>query len=48
MLFQMLLELRIANQQRYEMPWLLNNGIINGMDPPENFRQDPTAFTLQS
>jgi hypothetical protein len=47
-LFQILFELKIANQQRYEMPLVLNNGITNGMDPPENYRQDPTAFTLQS
>jgi len=43
-----LLELRIANQQRYEMVNILNNGITNGMDPPENFRSDPsTLFFVQ-
>lgn len=40
----MLLELRIANQQRYEMVYLLNNGIQNAMDPPENFRNDPSSL----
>jgi hypothetical protein len=40
-----LVELKIANQQRYEMPYLLNNGVNNGMDPPEQFRLDGTIFT---
>jgi len=40
----MLLELRIANQQRYEMVYLLNNGIQNAMDPPENFRNDSSSL----
>jgi len=44
LLAQILVELRIANQQRYEMPYLLNNGVNNGMDPPEQFRQDGTIF----
>jgi len=44
LLAQILVELRIANQQRYEMPYLLNNGVNNGMDPPEQFRADATIF----
>ena len=41
----MLLELRIANQQRYEMTNILQAGIQNGMDPPEQMRLDPTLFS---
>jgi hypothetical protein len=48
LLAMILLELRIANQQRYEMVYQLNSGIQNAMDPPENFRNDPsTLFFMQ-
>jgi hypothetical protein len=45
LLGMILLELRIANQQRYETVNLLNNGINNGMDPPEQMRLDQSSFS---
>ena len=42
-----LVELKIANHQRYEMPYLLNNGITNVQDTPDALRADSTLFTPQ-
>ena len=44
LLTQMLLEMRIMNQQLYELPNLLNSAISYSPDPPEAFRADPTVF----
>jgi len=38
-----LLELRILNQQMYELPGLFSQGLPSP-DPPESFRNDTTIF----
>jgi hypothetical protein len=43
LLAQILLELRILNQQMYELPRLIANG-QGSNDPPELFRQEPSIF----
>jgi len=43
LLAQMLLELRILNQQMYELPRLIANKQESN-DPPEIFRQEPSIF----
>lgn len=40
---QILLELRILNQQIFELPRVLGNGIPN-LDEPQAYRNDPTLF----
>ena len=43
LLAQILLELRILNQQMYELPRLLNTN-QQSQDPPETFRAEPSIF----
>jgi hypothetical protein len=43
MLNMILVELRILNQQLYELPGLQMRG-VQSMDPPEAYRQDPSLF----
>lgn len=43
LLAQILLELKILNQQLYELPKQLNDGTVSN-DPPDAFRQEPSIF----
>jgi len=43
LLAQILLELKILNQQMFSIPLLLNSGAVNA-DEPSAFRSDPTIF----
>ena len=43
---QILLELRILNQQMNELPRLLANGLAP-QDTPESYRADPTFYNLK-
>ena len=43
LLNQILLELKILNQQIYELPRILQSTSIS-QDPPESYRADPTVF----
>lgn len=43
---QILLEIRILNQQINELPRLLANG-LSPIDTPESYRTDPTFYTLK-
>jgi hypothetical protein len=40
-----LLELRILNQQMYELPGLIAQG-LSSQDPPESFRNEQSAFNI--
>jgi hypothetical protein len=45
LLAQILLELKIMNQQMYELPRLIATN-QSSTDPPETFRQEPSIFTI--
>ena len=45
LLAQILLEMRIMNQQLYELPRLIATNQASS-DPPETFRQEPSIFTI--
>lgn len=45
MISLLLTEMRIMNQQLYELPYLINSG-RNAQDPPETMRIDSSLFTL--
>lgn len=45
LLAQILLELKILNQQIYELPRLMASGQAS-VDPPETFRQEPSIFNI--
>jgi len=45
LLAQILLELRILNQQIYDLPFLQNNGIATNPTPPELYRLEQSIFT---
>lgn len=45
LLAQILLELKILNQQMYELPRLIASGQASN-DPPELFRSEPSIFTI--
>lgn len=44
LLAQILLEMKIMNQQLYELPKIQNLGMLNPPDTPEQLRSDPTIF----
>ena len=48
LLMQILLELRILNQQYAELPTMLNYNTSSLIDSPDKYRQDPTFFNLQN
>ena len=45
LLAQILQELKILNQQMYELPRLLASGQLS-VDPPEMLRQEPSIFKI--
>ena len=44
LLAQILLEMKIMNQQLYELPKIQNLGMLNPPDTPEQLRSDPSIF----